>query len=145
MVETISAFISPSRKKSRFLRSSLPIRFSKCENSPVGELGGLYQLTAIKGLELGLRISIHRFSSSSLLPVSLKTYNGPKRKQKQCSCKIWGDKQRVLWYFPKWPIATEFTRKQRNSSSWKGLNTDLSLIMTNPRRDSRLTVRVEYF
>ena len=33
------------------------------------------------------------------------TYKGPKRKQKQCLCKIWGDKQRVLWYFPKWPMA----------------------------------------
>ena len=27
-----------------------------------------------------------------------------KRNRKQCLCKIWGDKQRVLWYFPKWPI-----------------------------------------
>ena len=24
--------------------------------------------------------------------------------QKQCLCKISGDKQRVLWYFSKWPI-----------------------------------------
>ena len=32
------------------------------------------------------------------------THTGPKRKQKQCLCKTWGDKQRVLWYFPKWPI-----------------------------------------
>ena len=40
----------------------------------------------------------------ALFPVSLGTYNGPERKQKQCLCKIWGDKQRVLWYFPNWPI-----------------------------------------
>ena len=40
----------------------------------------------------------------ALFPVSLGTYNGPKRKQKQCLCKIWGDKQRVLCYFPEWPI-----------------------------------------
>ena len=32
------------------------------------------------------------------------TYNGPKKKQKQCLCKFRGDKQGVLWYFPKWPI-----------------------------------------
>ena len=25
-------------------------------------------------------------------------------KKKQCLCKIWGNKQRVLWYFPNWPI-----------------------------------------
>ena len=36
--------------------------------------------------------------------VSLGTYNGPKRKQKQCLSKIWGDKQRVIWYFLEWPI-----------------------------------------
>ena len=42
----------------------------------------------------------------ALLPVSLETSNDPKRKQKQCLSKIWGDKQRVLWYFPKWPIET---------------------------------------
>ena len=29
----------------------------------------------------------------------------PKRNWKQCLCKSWGDKQRVLWYFPKWPIS----------------------------------------
>ena len=34
----------------------------------------------------------------ALFPVSLGNYNGPKRKQKQCLCKIWGDKQRVLWF-----------------------------------------------
>ena len=28
----------------------------------------------------------------------------PKRNWKQCLCKIWRDKQRVLWHFPKWPI-----------------------------------------
>ena len=29
----------------------------------------------------------------------------PQEKQKQCLCKIWADKQRVLsWYFPKWPM-----------------------------------------
>jgi len=27
-----------------------------------------------------------------------------KRNWKQCLCKIWGDKQKVLWYFPEWPI-----------------------------------------
>ena len=41
----------------------------------------------------------------ALFLVSLGTYNGRKRKQKQCLCKIWGDKQRVLWYFPNCPIA----------------------------------------
>ena len=42
--------------------------------------------------------------AQALFPVSLGTFNGPKRKQKECLCKIWGDKQRVLWYFRKWPI-----------------------------------------
>ena len=27
-----------------------------------------------------------------------------KRNWKQCLCKIWVDKQRILWYFPKWGI-----------------------------------------
>ena len=35
----------------------------------------------------------------------LGTVLSPKRNCKQCLCKIWGDKQRVLWYFPKWPIS----------------------------------------
>jgi len=35
---------------------------------------------------------------------SLGTIVSPKRNWKKCYCKIWGDKQRVLWYFPKWPI-----------------------------------------
>ena len=35
---------------------------------------------------------------------SLGTIASPKRNLKQCLCKIGGDKQRVLWYFPKWPI-----------------------------------------
>ena len=30
--------------------------------------------------------------------------NGPKRKQKQCLCKICGYKQRVSRNFPKWPM-----------------------------------------
>ena len=30
---------------------------------------------------------------------SLGTIVSPKRNWKQCLCKIWGDKQRVLWYF----------------------------------------------
>ena len=30
-----------------------------------------------------------------MFPVSLGTYNGPKRKQKQCLCNIWADKQTV--------------------------------------------------
>ena len=28
----------------------------------------------------------------------------PKIDWNQCLSKIWGDEQRVLWYFPKWPI-----------------------------------------
>ena len=36
----MSVFISPSRKNSIFVRSSLAVRFSKCENSPLGELRG---------------------------------------------------------------------------------------------------------
>ena len=35
---------------------------------------------------------------------SLGTIVSPKRNWKQCLRKIWGDKQILLWYFPKWPI-----------------------------------------
>ena len=28
-------------------------------------------------------------------------------KQKQCLCKMWRDKQRVLWYFRKWPVKAQ--------------------------------------
>ena len=37
----------------------------------------------------------------------LGTSNGPERKQKQCLCKIWGDKEIVSWYCPQWPIGHE--------------------------------------
>ena len=36
--------------------------------------------------------------------VSLGNIRSSKRNWKKCLCKIWGDKQRVLWYFPMWPI-----------------------------------------
>ena len=36
--------------------------------------------------------------------ISFNTILSPKRNWKQCLCKMWGDTQRVLWYFPKWPI-----------------------------------------
>ena len=29
----------------------------------------------------------------------------PRENKNKCLCKIWGEKQRVLWYFPKCPIA----------------------------------------
>ena len=31
----------------------------------------------------------------------------PKRNWKQCLCKTWGDRQRILWYFLKWPMEVE--------------------------------------
>ena len=71
-----------------------------------------------------------------LLQVSLETYNGPKRKQKQCLCKIWGDKQRVLWYLPKWPMKD--TRPLLFSSnpctSPFSLSVYLSITPHSPRR-----------
>ena len=39
---------------------------------------------------------LHKHCFQFLLGLSLGTYTGPKRKQRQCSCKIRGDKQRVL-------------------------------------------------
>ena len=49
---------------------------------------------------------------------SLGTIVSPKRNWKQCLCKIWGDKQRVLWYFLKWPIGE--TVKQTKSQKIPG-------------------------
>ena len=42
--------------------------------------------------------------AKALFLFSLGTIVIPKRNWKQCLCKIWGHKQRVLWYFPNWPI-----------------------------------------
>ena len=59
---------------------------------------------------------------------ALGTYNGPKRKQKQCLCKIWGAKQRVLWHFPKWAIAAALSEPEANErgSSLIGRRTHFS-------------------
>ena len=38
---------------------------------------------------------------------SLGTYSGPKRKQKQCSCKIWGDKKEYYGIFLSDLLSTE--------------------------------------
>ena len=37
--------------------------------------------------------------AKALFPVSLGTSNGPKRKQKQCSCKIWGEQTKSIMVF----------------------------------------------
>ena len=52
--------------------------------------------------------------SYSIYMFSLGTILSPKRNWKQCLCKIWGDKQRVLWYFPKWPVVSVFSRERSN-------------------------------
>ena len=47
--------------------------------------------------------------ASALFLFSLGTIVSPKRNWKQCLHQIWGDKQRVFWYFPKWPIIEKNT------------------------------------
>ena len=44
------------------------------------------------------------------------------RNWKQCLCKIWGDKQRVLWYFPKWPIPALWRRANARNVDVSFLN-----------------------
>ena len=44
-----------------------PIRVSKVANFSTAELGGLYQVTTIKGLDLGFLISRHKFSRLFIL------------------------------------------------------------------------------
>ena len=51
----------------------------------------------------------------ALFPVSLATYSGPERKQKQYL--IWEDKQRVWWYFSNWPIEVSFFRPRTSPAS----------------------------
>ena len=56
--------------------------------------------------------------------ISLGTIVRPKINWKQSLCKIWRDKQKVLWYFPKWPIKSSnnnvifncYKRKQQTLS-----------------------------
>ena len=65
--------------------------------------------------DLGIEPGPHWWEASALTTVpslhpkalflfSLGTIVSLKRNWKQCSYQIWGDKQRVLWHFPKWPI-----------------------------------------
>ena len=49
--------MSPSTKDSTFSLSNFPIRDSKGEKMPIGESGGLYQVTITKDFEFGLWIS----------------------------------------------------------------------------------------
>ena len=58
--------MSPSTKDSTFSLSNFPIRDSKGEKMPIGESGGLYQVTITKGFEFGLWISKQRFSNASI-------------------------------------------------------------------------------
>ena len=44
------------------------------------------------------------FAQALFLGFFVGTIVSPKRNWKPCLFKIWGDKRRVLWYFPKWPI-----------------------------------------
>ena len=44
------------------------------------------------------------FAQALFLFLFIGTIVSPKRNWKPCLFKIWGDKRRVLWYFPKWPI-----------------------------------------
>ena len=67
LVEAMSTFMSPNKKNSKSVKSIRRISVSKCEKSLTGELGGLYQVTTISGLEGGLRISMQKFSRSSIL------------------------------------------------------------------------------
>ena len=60
------AFTLPNRKKSKFVKSSFPMSFSRCEYNLTGELGGRYQLTTIRGLEWEFRTSIYKFSRSAV-------------------------------------------------------------------------------
>ena len=69
---SISAFMSPNRRKSNFVKESFPMKFSRCERNLTGELGGRYQLTTIRGLEWGFQTSIHKFSRSAMFQ-SLRT------------------------------------------------------------------------
>ena len=41
---------------------------------------------------------------TTLITAAKETIVSPERNWKQCLCKILGHKQRILWYFPKWPI-----------------------------------------
>ena len=61
LVVAISICMSPNRKKSKFVKSSFLIRFSRCEYNLTWEFGGRYQLTTIRGLDWGLRTSIQIF------------------------------------------------------------------------------------
>ena len=49
-------------------------------------------------------LSVLQNFAKALLLFSLGTIVSPRRKWKHCLCKFGGDKQRVLWYFPNWPI-----------------------------------------
>ena len=60
-----------------------------------------------------------------------------------------GDKQRVLWYFPKWPISREIFSHARLVIGWKGLvsredlsknNSDCKNAVPQIQRSSRLLV-----
>ena len=49
----MSQFMPPSTKNSTFSLSNFPIRDSNGEKMPMGESGGLYQVTITKDFEFG--------------------------------------------------------------------------------------------
>ncbi|XP_015748818.1 PREDICTED: transmembrane protein 192-like [Acropora digitifera] len=75
---------------------------------------------------LSLGINYYGYCSQLCLRSVVRTYKkGAKildgilnRKQKQRLCQICGDKQRVLWYFPKWPIFSSIYTLSVSGPSW---------------------------